>query len=56
MERDEAPTGMPEDAHEEEESTPLGPTEAQPEGTGEPQRGEDAMPGFPGDREGPTAG
>jgi hypothetical protein len=52
---DDIPTGMPEDAHEEEEQ-PLGPTEAEPEGTGERQRGEDAMPGFPGEREGPTAG
>ena len=47
------PTGLP---AQETESEPMGPSDAQPEGEGEPQRGEDAMPGIPGGREGPTAG
>ena len=38
-----APSGLPGDV---EESAPLGPTEAEPEGDGEIQRGEDAQPGI----------
>ena len=38
-----APSGLPGDA---EESEPLGPTETEPEGEGEIQRGEEAQPGI----------
>jgi hypothetical protein len=50
---DDVPSGLPEDAP---EGPPLGPPEAEPDGDGEPQRGEDAMPGIPTDGEPPTGG
>jgi hypothetical protein len=40
---DPVPSGMPEEA---DEATPLGPPDAEPEGHGEKQRGEDAQPGI----------
>jgi hypothetical protein len=40
---DTPPSGLPEEA---EEATPLGPPEAEPEGHGTEQRGEDAQPGI----------
>ena len=48
----DAPTGLP---HEGEEETPLGTTDEEPEGDGDPQRGEDAMPGIPTEGEPPAA-
>jgi hypothetical protein len=54
MSRDDAPTGMPEEAPDEE--TPLGVEEAHPEGEGDPPRGEDAMPGIPTEGEPPSGG
>ena len=50
---DEVPSGLPEDAP---EGQPLGPAETEPDGDGEPQRGEQAMPGIPTDGEPPTGG
>ncbi len=38
------------------EGTPLGVEEADPDGEGEPARGEDAMPGIPSGSEPPSAG
>lgn len=49
----EAPTGLP---HEGEEETPLGTSEEEPDGEGEPQRGEEAMPGIPTEGDPPSAG
>jgi hypothetical protein len=49
----EAPSGLPPDQPEEE---PLGVPHASPEGEGEPDRGEDAMPGVPSEGEPPAAG
>jgi hypothetical protein len=50
---DTSPTGLPEDAR---EGQPLGPAAPEPEGDGDPPRGEDAMPGIPTEGEPPTAG
>jgi hypothetical protein len=50
----EAPSGLPPEQEGEEE--PLGAPEAAPEGEGDPERGEDAMPGIPTEGEPPTAG
>jgi hypothetical protein len=44
MHRDEAPSGLPPD---QDPDKPLGVDDAEPEGEGEPRRGEDAMPGIP---------
>jgi hypothetical protein len=49
----DAPTGLPEESTEE---APLGTTEESPEGEGDTQRGEDAMPGIPTEGEPPNAG
>jgi len=49
---DEAPTGLPEG----EEAPPLGVPEARPEGEGDTEHGEDAMPGIPTQGEPPTSG
>jgi hypothetical protein len=49
---DEVPSGLPSDEHEEE---PLGVPDAAPEGEGEAERGENAMPGIPGEGEPPSA-
>ena len=49
---DEAPSGLP-DGH---EGTPLGVPEARPEGEGDTEQGEDAMPGIPTEGEPPSAG
>ena len=49
---DDTPTGLPEDA---EEAEPLGPTEAEPEGEGDTDRGADAMPGIPTEGDPPAA-
>jgi hypothetical protein len=49
----EAPSGLPPDQP---EAEPLGAPEASPEGEGEPDRGEDAMPGIPSEGEPPAAG
>ena len=46
------PSGLPD---ENEEATPLGTTEEEPEGDAEPQRGEDAMPGIPTEGDPPAA-
>lgn len=48
-----APTGLPDDAREE---TPLGGDEVDPDGEGDPSRGDDAMPGIPAGDEPPSAG
>ena len=50
---EDVPSGLPEDAP---EGQPLGPAETEPDGDGEPQRGEQAMPGIPTDGEPPTGG
>jgi hypothetical protein len=50
---DTAPSGMPDDAP---EGQPLGPAETDPDGEGEPARGEDAMPGIPTEGEPPSGG
>jgi hypothetical protein len=52
-ERDEAPSGLPDEASEE---TPLGPPDERPEGEGEPPRGGEAMPGIPTEGEPPSDG
>jgi hypothetical protein len=49
----EAPSGLPPDQPEEE---PLGVPHASPEGEGERDRGDDAMPGVPSEGEPPAAG
>ena len=49
---DDAPTGLPGT----EEAAPLGVPEARPEGEGDAEHGEDAMPGIPTEGEPPTAG
>jgi hypothetical protein len=52
IDRDQdAPSGLPA----EREEQPLGPSETDPEGEGEPARGEDAMPGIPTGGEPPAA-
>jgi hypothetical protein len=48
----EAPSGLPPDHP---EADPLGVPESSPEGEGEPDRGEDAMPGIPSEGEPPAA-
>jgi hypothetical protein len=51
-----APTGLPDDAQ---ESAPLGPTHADPDGEGEGEgreRGPSVMPGIPDKGEPPNAG
>lgn len=48
----EAPTGLPADA---DEATPLGTSDEEPEGDGDPQRGADSMPGIPTDGDPPAA-
>jgi hypothetical protein len=53
-ERDDEPSGLPDPAAP--EPPPLGPTEAAPEGEGEPRRGERAMPGIPTEGEPPSDG
>lgn len=50
---EDAPTGLPDDVA---EATPLGPTEARPEGEDEIRRGDREMPGIPDEGEPPTAG
>jgi hypothetical protein len=50
---DDVPTGLPD---EETEAPPLGVQDPQPEGEGDPARGEDAMPGIPTEGEPPDAG
>jgi len=50
---EEAPSGMPDEDSPEDE--PLGVTEADPDGEGEPARGDRAMPGVPADGEPPFA-
>ena len=50
---DDVLSGLPDDRA---EGNPLGPPEADPDGEGEPARGEEAMPGIPTDGEPPTAG
>jgi len=49
---EDAPSGLPPD---EDSDLPLGVDEAEPEGEGEPRRGDDAMPGIP-DGEGQSDG
>jgi hypothetical protein len=49
----DAPTGLPD---QEPEAPPLGTSEAEPEGEGEPRRGEESMPGIPTAGEPPTSG
>jgi hypothetical protein len=49
----DAPTGLPDQR---EEASPLGTTEEDPDGEGEPRRGPDNMPGIPTGGEPPTAG
>jgi hypothetical protein len=49
----DAPTGLPDQR---EEAPPLGTTEEDPDGEGEPRRGPDSMPGIPTGGEPPTAG
>jgi hypothetical protein len=44
MNADDAPSGLPPD---EDPDQPLGVDEAEPDGEGEPRRGDDAMPGIP---------
>lgn len=51
--REAPPSGLPDEAS---EGTPLGTTEAAPEGEGETPRGEDHMPGIPTGGEPPTSG
>jgi hypothetical protein len=53
IDRDEAPSGLPDEAT---EGQPLGPTEAAPEADAEPRQGEEHMPGIPTRGEPPTAG
>jgi len=48
------PSGMPEE--DAPEAAPLGVPEADPEGEGETQRGEAAMPGIPTEGEPPSGG
>jgi hypothetical protein len=52
--RDEAPTGLPD--REAPEADPLGAPEARPEGEGDADRGDGAMPGIPTEGEPPSGG
>jgi hypothetical protein len=52
----EALSGVREGIPPELEDTPLGTSETQPEGEGEPRRGPEAMPGIPTDGDPPSGG
>jgi hypothetical protein len=56
MPRDESDdlTGLPDE--DSPEPSPLGPTEARPDGEGDTPRGDDAMPGIPTEGEPPSGG